>query len=69
MRQIDAINCWLLDPCYDLSEHAGSPEEAEYLEEIQDCASRTGAPNFAMAKYLLFLESEIRSLKARTDQL
>lgn len=64
LSEIDAVEIWFKDPCYDLSDLAASEEEKTYLNAIQKIVAKTGAPNIYLADYIFHLEERIRLIES-----
>ena len=56
---LGSVLVWFRDPCYDLFDLANTEEERNYLTAIQEVVTRTGAPNLALADYILRLEKRL----------
>lgn len=63
-QQQDAIRLWFDDACYALKDIGHTPEEKDYLQNIEEIVWKTGATNFNLAEYFLRIEARLQCLEA-----
>lgn len=64
LSEIDLVSDWFRNPVWRLYEAGDSDEEITYLSDIEEVATRTGAPNIYLADYILRLEERLNLIES-----